>query len=175
VISGLNSFLRKTDKQKALIKGKASDFVRRKTLTVARFAAQRTPQYSGDLVANWHLAIGVGAQAPYLSKKGGYPMDAPVNSAGELTKNWRQSYAAMRVSAQKIRYNSRISLVNTSPTVFFLTNGIPSDVSDGRFRFRPVNWTNVPDSGTVLSDQLWNIRTVIYAKFKYLGPATRIY
>jgi hypothetical protein len=175
VISGLNSFLRKTDKQKAIIKGKASDFVRRKTLTVARFAAQRTPQYSGDLVSNWHLAIGVGARAPYHSKKGGYPMADPVNSGAEFSKNWRQSYAAMRVSAQAIRYNSRISLVNTSPTAFLLTNGIPAQLTDDKFRFRPVNWINVPDSGTVLSDQLWNIRTVIYAKFKYLGSATRIY
>jgi len=168
MINNLNAFLRKTDKQKALIKGKASDFVRRKVLTVARFAVQRTPQYSGDLVSNWHLAIGVGAKAPYLSKKAGYPMADPVNSGAEFSKNWRESYSAMRISAQKIRYNSRIALVNTSNTAYFLTNGVPSS-GDGDFRFRPVNWANVPDSGVVLNDQVWAIRTVIFAKFKYLG------
>ena len=61
-IKGLNTFITKTEKQKAQIKQKASTFVRGKVLLVLKDLVNQTPQWSGDLAGSWKVMVGESLQ-----------------------------------------------------------------------------------------------------------------
>lgn len=178
MISNLNAFVQKLERDKRRIKTTATQHVRSQVLRVYKFVLERTPQYSGDLVSNWRLNIGVGSSSAYVPHPnkdefdgiGGY---SAVYTQSEFKSNWMPQLKRARQEVLSVRWNSRIALVNYAPHAYDLTVGAALDGSQKPFAFREVNYTLVKDSAAVLAGQMWNIRMVTLMKFKYLESRTR--
>ena len=142
-IKGLNTFITKTEKQKAQIKQKASTFVRGKVLLVLKDLVNQTPQWSGDLAGSWTVLVGADAQGfghNYYSglKKdylGAFTDDDPKFMGGKDALNY--TIAQSNYALSSINYNSVISIRNWSPTSEKVDN---TDNTIGGKLLRPGNY-----------------------------------
>ena len=142
-IKGLNTFITKTEKQKAQIKQKASTFVRGKVLLVLKDLVNQTPQWTGDLAGSWTVLVGESLQGfklkDYSNLKEEY-----LGYYTEITPKWMGDKEALNYAVRnaqgdlsRIRYNSVISIVNTSPTSEKVDN---TDNTIGGKLLRPGNY-----------------------------------
>ena len=162
-IKGLNTFITKTEKQKAQIKQKASSFIRKKVTSVLKDLVNQTPQWSGDLAGSWIVLVGAGSQEfgakyYYSGLKEEY-----LGYFTDITPKWMGDKEALNYALQKaqgplnrIAYNSVISIVNSSPTSKLVDN--KNDTIGGK-SLRPGNY---------LPEELLAINAV-RLKYKYLN------
>ena len=162
-IKGLNTFITKTEKQKAQIKQKASTFVRGKVLLVLKDLVNQTPQWSGDLAGSWIVLVGAGSQEfgakyYYSGLKEEY-----LGYFTETTPKWVGDKGALNYALQKaegplnrIVYNSVISIVNSSPTSKLVDN-VDNMIGGRRLR-----------DGNYIPEDLLAINAV-RLKYKYLN------
>jgi len=125
-----NAFMAKTKKQQALMVTRASDFVRDKTKQVLTELVLNTPQWSGDLASSWkitHASYGfaTGERAAYGPLK-----EIPHNTIESLAK-WKGDTQALEYALadnvealRTVKYNSRITYVNSSPTAGMIYSGM---------------------------------------------------
>ncbi len=128
-VKGLNSFLKKTEKQKEKIKQKATDYVRGKVLLVLRDAQRVSPQWSGDFVYNWAIETSSSGSRGYTPfyKKGQTGRKATDSYKPVQMGDPEAGLAAMRdwekFSIGSVKWNSKIKLVNYAPEAAGIASG----------------------------------------------------
>jgi len=117
-ISGLNAFMQKSKKQRALIKQGAANFVRQQTKRILKDLVLNAPQWSGNTAAMWRVETYAVGDSGDLSRL----HTADWQSLLPDNVKWKGDKEALRVALedsgyalQSIRYNSKIALVNNSP------------------------------------------------------------
>lgn len=123
-ITGLNSFLQKTQRQRALIKQGAANFVRQQTKKILKDLVLNTPQWSGNTAAMWRIET-------YAVKDSGQNSELFLEdwTSALPTPSWKGDRKALDVAMDtagyalaSIRYNSRIEFVNNSPVSDAIAN-----------------------------------------------------
>lgn len=136
-LTGLNAFKIKTEAQKARIKQKATLYVQQKVVAVLRDLVLNVPQFSGDLAASWTVITSnvspLQGYSPLKQWDWGDPSFSP-KFIGDK-EAYRIALAVNDSIIKSLRWNSNISIVNTSPTA-----GQIATESLGEGWFRPGNY-----------------------------------
>ncbi len=132
--TGLNTYKKKTEAQKALIKSKATDLVRRRTREVLRFLVLNTPQFSGNTAASWRIDLNYkeanrSVSALYdgsldeIFAEGGYkePKEG-LRLIGDEGA-WKEALRMNEAHFRAIRWNANVSIVNVSSVADGLESG----------------------------------------------------
>lgn len=114
-VFGVNKFIRKTKKQKELLKQKPSEYVRRMTQRILTELVMLTPQWTGNTAASWRIVTsGVSASG------GRSPLYR--EDWQNVTSKFRGDKEALQIALAEnaaalasIRYNSKIKIVNVAP------------------------------------------------------------
>lgn len=153
VSKAVNSWKVKTEKAKARIKSKATDYVRRQVKTVYLAALKVSPQWSGDYTFNWGIQT-TGHPITYN------PM-LKVSPWQKLQETKTMKHAGHPVAIewatwdlyealQTVKWNSNVAIVNKSP--------VAPLIESGQVKLRPVN--KIPGGAGVID--------YLNFKFKYL-------
>lgn len=176
-LKGQNAFLQKTKRQQAQITRGAQAYWRAKVYEVARYAVLRTPQWSATLVNSWTIQTSTFPGAAPVNRPLFLWKAPPVESSGDFKANQRAVLSRLKVELLKVRYNTKVSILNTAEYADDLTLGIKPDrqdkksvlASDLGIHWRDLNKDNVKDANYILASYKWNILTAVYAKFRFLG------
>jgi hypothetical protein len=130
-IKGLNAWVIKTNKQKDRIKKKATDYVKFKATQVLRAAVLNTPQWTGQTAASWELVIDGGSPFFNSLHKDSRPYEFPLSQRRFNPSVRFKGNAKTYVEAKNhnemfymgVKWNSKISLVNSSPRAGWLVAG----------------------------------------------------
>jgi hypothetical protein len=114
-VFGVNKFIRKTEKQKALLKQRAGDYVQKMTRHVLRDLVLNTPQWSGNTAASWTVVTNQsGAASPYSQLYDSDWEDIDPRWIGDK-EAWRVAWAANEATVRSIKWNTKISVRNNAP------------------------------------------------------------
>ena len=153
VSKAVNSWKVKTEKAKARIKSKATDYVRRQVKKIYQEALFVSPQWSGNYAYNWDIETTAHpvTYSTFLKvrpwrklkiektmKHAGHPV-AIVMAMGKLD-----------AALETVKWNSNVRLVNKSP--------VAPLIESGQVKLRPVN--KIPGGAGVIN--------YLNFKFKYL-------
>jgi hypothetical protein len=143
----INAWVVKSEKQKALVKMKATEYIRKKTKAVLMEALRVTPQWSGNTALNWKLEttrMGGSGYIPTLKEK---PWNAMLFRGEEPRQAGDQRTIATNLmmvnnaALDDIKWNSKIKLVNHAPAMELMDAGL--------VKLRPVN--KIPLGDTVVA------------------------
>lgn len=115
VLTGVNAFMAKTQKQKDRVKRKASDFVKAKARQVLRSAVLSTPQWSGFTASSWRLVAGKGELPKVSSVSGKYVYRENAKFKGDKGA-WAIALEQNSDFFATVKYNSKITLTNIAKT-----------------------------------------------------------
>lgn len=114
-VFGINKFIRKTQKQKELLKKKPSEYVRQMTKRILTELVLLTPQWSGNTAASWKVVTSSSPASTAQSKL--YTEDWQ-----NITSKFRGDKEALQIALAEnaaalagIRYNSKIKIINVAP------------------------------------------------------------
>lgn len=126
----INAWIVKTQRQKENIKSTATDFVRRKAKEVLKTAVKVSPQFSGNLAANWQLELtstGGTRYLPYAMRSPGFNWRKVTNSAKHKVGDTEALEYNLRYvndfPLENLKWNSRIKLVNHAPQLELWESG----------------------------------------------------
>ena len=131
-VKNLNSFLRKTKAQRALIKSTPTEFVKRKVTQILKTVLKESPQYSGDFVSNWQVVTANNPHTGYTKDWYKNLLDAEYRNMDiKDSKQIKSYYDKVRYAGHPeaiqeplasglavistIKYNTKVTLVNSSP------------------------------------------------------------
>lgn len=152
-VNGLERYHEKVQLAKLRAQGKITAHYHKLVTNVLKDLSQHTPQWSGDLAASWQVVVGarsVGISSNTTSLKV-HPWQALVRHPNHMGDPEALAYAldANSQAIESIRWNSKVSIVNTNPTQYKLSE---PELRDGNF---------------VPGDIMWTAHAVL--KYKFLG------
>ncbi len=130
-----NPWLAKTKAQRAQVKVTATKFVQNKAIVILKMALKVSPQYSGDYAFNWFLEtnqITAGYDRRFKGKPWNHVIMRKQGDPVAIKENLRVNMELI----QQIKWNSKIRLVNMSPTADLLNAGL--------VKLRPENLIEAP-------------------------------
>lgn len=147
----LNAWVKKSEKQKAVIKHKATEFVQDKVRKVLRDAVSISPMWSGNMAFNWQIETTVTGPGVYMRTYKAEPWQSLQNPWNVRRRGDPEVVTnAMRINENVIRsikWNSRIKLSNYSEAA--------EKIEAGEVKLRPSNL--IPG----------NVGVLTYLKTKY--------
>jgi len=131
-VKNLNSFLSKTKAQRALIKSRPTEFVKKKVTQVLKAVLKESPQYSGDFVSNWQVVTANSPHTGYTKNWYKTELDNEYRSINHRDSSQIKEYydkvryaghpeaiqeplASGLAVISTIKYNTKVTLVNSSP------------------------------------------------------------
>lgn len=114
-VFGVNKYIRKTQKQKELLKQRPAEYVRRLTKRILTELVLLTPQWTGNTAASWKVVTS--SVSPNTGHSRLYREDwQNVNSKFMGDREALQIALAENAEAlNSIRYNSKIKIINVAP------------------------------------------------------------
>lgn len=114
-VFGINKYIRKTQKQKEILKKKPSEYVRKMTQRILTDLVLLTPQWTGNTAASWKVVTS--SVAPSTGNSRLYK-----ENWQDVTSKFRGDKEALQIALAEnaaalasIRYNSKIKIINTAP------------------------------------------------------------
>lgn len=134
-IYGVNALRAKIVKTKAKVGETATNFVKRKTTEILTELVNNTPQFTGDLAASWTVVTNsfspLYGYSPLKDDVGNYNLsEYPAKFKGDK-EALRIALAVNSSILASIKYNTIISIQNTSPTAVKLQTGA---IREGQLR-----------------------------------------
>lgn len=125
VLSGLNKYRKKTEKEKARVKQGAANYIRNNVKLVLKDLVLNTPQWSGNTAASWRIDLNYmpASESPsklwvpdwnFLNPQSDEYQGTPPSFIGDKDA-WTVAKAEAQAPLKAIRYNSVVRIVNTSP------------------------------------------------------------
>lgn len=114
-VFGVNKFIRKTEKQKARLKQRASDYVQKTVKSVLRDLVLNTPQWSGNTAASWTVVTNqAGAASPYSALFQEDWQEVDPRWIGDK-RAWNEAWAENKATIESIKWNTKVSIKNRAP------------------------------------------------------------
>lgn len=125
VMSGINKYRQKTEKQKARVKQGAANYIRNNTKAILKALVLNTPQWSGNTAASWRIDLNYlpASDGPsklavpdwnFLNPQSDEYQGTPPKFIGDK-EAWEVAKAAAEPALKSIRYNTIVRIVNSAP------------------------------------------------------------
>lgn len=135
-IRGLNKYKEKSEKQKALLKQKATEYLRASVRAVLRDLVLKTPQWSGNTAASWKIQTKSHPAdwKPTRLYNPDWEDQKPVRFIGDK-EAWKVALELNAAVLKSLRWNTTISIVNESDMALDLATD-----PDAEEKLRPGNF-----------------------------------
>ena len=184
----VNAWKRITEKQKKKVQTTATVYVQQQAVKIFKYVLKQTPQQTGSLAYNWRMAVGrdyIANFGKFYRPNPGWPVGkTPYVDFNRSESGWsvdkskyeKPRYAghpeAMREPVRlalmdevpRIRWNSRIVLINDTPYAYELTQPGNTMGNDEPFEFRDANIQRTNKG--MLDDGQWRIMTAVKMRFR---------